>query len=137
MYCSVQDLIDAFGEKEVIALSNRDAPGSAVNVAAINKAISEAEAEVNVYLEGRYTLPLASTPIILQQITQDLTRYFLHTRVDDDHPVAKRYNQRIRLLSEISKGKCSLGLDADNKVALTADTVQIAPGRSVFGGRNW
>ncbi|MFZ6872864.1 gp436 family protein [Undibacterium sp. Di27W] len=137
MYCSVQDLIDAFGEKELISLSNRDVPGSTVNVDVVNKAISQAQAEIDVYLEGRYPLPLASTPIILQQISQDLTRFFLHTRIDDDHPVSKRYNQRIRLLSEISKGKCSLGLDVENKVAMTADTVQIAPGRSVFGGRDW
>lgn len=137
MYCSVQDLIDTFGEKELIALSNRDAPGTVVNIDVVSKAISQAQAEVNVYLEGRYPLPLATTPVILQQISQDLTRYFLHTRIDDDHPVSKRYHQRIRLLSDISKGKCSLGLDVENKVALPADTVQIAPGRSVFGGRDW
>lgn len=137
MYCTTQDLIDTFGRGEIEQLSQRDGITGGLNQDVINKAMGMADSEINVYLEGRYTLPLPTVPLIVKQIAADLARYYLHTRIDDDHPVAKRYLQRIRLLAAISSGKCALGLDDNNKVAQVADTVQIAPGRSVFGGGDW
>ena len=137
-YCTVADLVAVFGQDDIAALTNRsNAPASAVDAAIAQQAIVKAEAEVNVYLEGRYPLPLASTPLILMQVTADIARFYLYTRIDEDHPAAQRYRQRIKLLEGIAAGRLSLGLDASNKVATPADTVQIAPGRNDFGGRNW
>jgi len=133
-YCTAADLAMIFGEEDIAALTNRP------NVAAADvaqKALVQAEAEINVYLEGRYSLPLPSVPLILTQVTADLARFYLYTRIDEDHPVAQRYRQRIKLLDGIAAGRLSLGLDAADQVATPVDTVQIAPGRNDFGGRNW
>jgi phage gp36-like protein len=137
-YCTVADLVGIFGQDDIAALTNRqDTQATTVDDAIALQAIVQAEAEINVYLEGRYPLPLASTPLILTQVTADIARFYLHTRIDEEHPVAQRYRQRVKLLEGIAAGRLSLGLDAANKVATPADTVQIAPGRNDFGGRNW
>lgn len=137
-YCTVTDLVAIFGELDIAALTNRsNAQASTVDDAIAQQAIVQAEAEVNVYLEGRYPLPLATIPLILKQVVADIARFYLYTRIDAEHPAAQRYRQRIKLLEGIAAGRLSLGLDAANNVATPADTVQIAPGRNDFGGRNW
>jgi phage gp36-like protein len=133
-YCTFADLVLIFGEEDIAALTTRP-NAQAADVA--QKALVQAEAEINVYLEGRYPLPLPSTPLILTQVTADMARFYLYTRIDEDHPVAQRYRQRVKLLEGIASGRLSLGLDAADKVAMPVDTVQIAPGRNDFGGRNW
>ncbi|MGB6054033.1 MAG: DUF1320 domain-containing protein [Burkholderiaceae bacterium] len=137
-YCTVADLVAEFGEADIAALTNRqNGPATGIDAAVAAQKIEKAEAEINVYLEARYPLPLPSTPLILKQITADVARYYLHTRIDEDHPAAQQYRQRIKLLERIADGRASLGLDAASQVAPTVDTVQIAPGRNDFGGRNW
>lgn len=137
-YCTVADMVDHFGEDDIAALANRgNGMPSFVNAPVVEKALVQAEAEINIYLEGRYPLPLASTPLVLQQVTADIARFYLYTRIDEDHPAAQCYRRRIKLLEGIAAGRLSLGLDAANQVATPVDTVQIAPGRNDFGGRNW
>ena len=137
-YCTVADLVAVFGLDDIAALTNRsNAPAGAVDTAIAQQAIVKAEAEINVYLEGRYPLPLASTPLILTQIAADVARFYLYTRIDEEHPAAQSYRRRIKLLEGVAAGRLSLGLDAANKVASPCDTVQIAAGRNDFGGRNW
>ncbi len=137
-YCTVQGLIDVFGETEIAQLTNRGStPASSVNEAVAQRALDQAEAEINTYLEGRYSLPLSSTPSILVQAEADIARYYLHLRIDEDHPATMRYRQRISHLRDIAKGVCSLALDTGNAVVPPADTVQVASGRNDFGGHDW
>ncbi|MGB7480150.1 MAG: DUF1320 domain-containing protein [Burkholderiaceae bacterium] len=137
-YCTVADLVAAFGEADIASLTHRKpGPAPGVDAAVAQDAIVKAEAEINVYLESRYPLPLAATPLILQQVAADISRFYLFTTIDEDHPAAQRYRQRIKLLEGVAAGRLSLGLDAASQVAPTVDTVQIATGRNDFGGSNW
>lgn len=66
-YATPQDFIDYFGESESIELTHLDDPlASAPDEAKLQTYLNHAEAEINGYLQSRYTLPLANTPQILK-----------------------------------------------------------------------
>jgi phage gp36-like protein len=137
-YCTVSDLVAIFGEADIMALTNRQPElPSTVDAALAQAKLDQAESEVNMYLAGRYALPLPSVPVVLKQITADIARFHLYTRIDETHAAYQAYTRRIKALEGIARGVLSLGLDALNMSAKAVDTVQIAPGRNDFGGRDW
>lgn len=135
-YCTRQDLIDTYGEAKLTQLTDRvNMPASVIDDALIDRAIGHAEAEINMYLEGRYRLPLAKGSVMLTRIACDIAWYNLHTVADDDHPATVAYKRRKVQLDGVASGKLSLGLDEDDAPVPTANTVQVSPGRNDFSGR--
>ncbi len=126
----------AFGESELIQLTDRDA-GQVINDQVLNRAINAASAEINVWLAGRYVLPLQTVPDGLKTIAVDLARYHLYSDIQQDHPAAIRYGHQIRLLQSIAKGTASLGIDTAGAVPAVSDNVQISAGRNDFAGRHY
>lgn len=110
-YATQQDLVDRFGETEVIQLSDRAGTG-AIDAAVVAAKLADAAAEIDGYLAGRYTLPLTPVPLTLQRIACDITRYHLYDdRVTE--AVAQRYKDAIKFLTSVNKGDIQLGVDAD------------------------
>ena len=113
-YATQQDLIDRFGESEVIALTDRsDPPAGAVDAAVAALALSDADSEIDVYVGRRYTLPLEPVPTVLVRVACDIARY----RLSDDadvltEEVSNRYNGALRLLRDLAAGKATLGVAA-------------------------
>ena len=94
-YCTRQDLIDTYGAEQLTRLTDRvNMPATTIDDALVDKAILHAEGEINMYLEGRYRLPLNKGSVMLTRIACDLAWYNLHTQVDDDHPAAVAYKRR-------------------------------------------
>lgn len=117
-YATQQDLVDRFGETEVIQLSDR-ANAGAIDVAVVAAKLADADAEIDSYLQGRYTLPLSPVPLTLQRIACDIARYHLY----DDRPteyVAKRYDAAIAFLRAVAKGDVQLGPDAGGDAPASA-----------------
>ncbi|AXV78890.1 MULTISPECIES: gp436 family protein [Ralstonia solanacearum species complex] len=136
-YCTQADLVREFGAVELVQLTDRDEPPTGeIDAERVAKAIETAAAEINVYLEGRYSLPLASVPTVLRRVAVDMARYFLHIDITEDHPVAQRYARQVKLLRGIADGTLSLGLDTSGAVQTPADTVQVSAGRNDWGA-NW
>lgn len=135
MYCTKNDMITTFGEPELTQVTDRANTG-VIDDAVLNTAITTAQAEINIWLEGRYPLPLSSVPEVLRRIAMDLTRYFLSGDINGDHPVARRYAEQTKLLHAISRGQASLGLDSAGVTTTAVDTVQISQGRNDFGDRS-
>lgn len=109
-YATQQDLVDRFGETEVIQLSDRAGTG-AIDAAVVAAKLADADAEIDGYLAGRYTLPLVPVPLTLQRIACDIARYHLY----DDRPteyIAKRYDAATAFLRSVAKGDIQLGVDA-------------------------
>jgi phage gp36-like protein len=131
-YCTLDDLIKAFGESEIIRISDRGQRTGQVNDVVVTRAISDAEAEINMYLEGRGLLPLPSLPEVIRRIAVDISRFYLYQNPKDDGPVQNAYKQRVRQLEGIASGKLSLGLDDAGKVMEPEDTVIFTPGRNMF-----
>lgn len=137
-YCTLQDLIDTYGQDGIVQLSDRvHMPATTIDEAVVDVAIRDADAEINAYLAGRHPLPLANVPVILVRIACDLAWYNLHTQVDDGHPAAVAYKRRQKQLEGFASGKLNLGLDATDSPVPTSDTVQVSPGRNDFGNGGW
>jgi len=134
-YCTLAELIETYGETDIRNLSDRaNKPAQAIDEQVVARAIADADAEIDLHLEARYRLPLASVPAVLTRIACQLSYAGLHTRVDEKHPANLAAERGRKLLKGIADGKLSLGLDSAGTPAPLADTVQIASGRNDFGG---
>lgn len=122
-YAVQADLVERFGEAELVRLTDRATPPTGqIDAAVVSRAIADAEAEINGYLAARYTLPLASTPEILKRLSCDLARYLLYDDVAPDQ-IRDRYKDAVALLKGIADGKVSLGLATAPAVQGETDTI--------------
>ena len=106
MYCTLNDLIERFGETELIQLTDEQNTG-ALNTASVNQAIADASNEIDSYLIGRYQLPLVTVPEFVKGYACDMARY----RLWDDgalEQVTIRYRTAIKYWRDISTGALRL-----------------------------
>jgi phage gp36-like protein len=134
-YCTKQNLIDRFGEGELIQLTDRTGAG-VINDTVLNQAIGDADGEINGYLAGRYTLPLASVPPVLTQKACDIARFFLYDEAVLDI-VKTRYDNAIAWLKLVANGTVSLGLDGTGEEVITSGSPEMQSAGSVFGRDNF
>lgn len=134
-YCTAQDVIDRFGEDELIRLTAQANEfgeyGTEINQTQLDRALSDASATIDSYLASRYPLPLANALPILNRSACDMVRYFLH----DTSPleeVSTRYKEAIRYLEKVSKGEITLGVASDGARPDTMDGATIESSGSVF-----
>lgn len=106
-YATQQDLVDHYGEAEIIQLSDRADTG-AINAAVVAEALTDASEEMDGYIGTRYALPLPTQPTALTRICADIARYRLYQFPPDE--VAQRYKDAVKFLENISKGSVTLGL---------------------------
>jgi phage gp36-like protein len=132
-YATAQDLIDRFGERELVQLTDIDEPRTdAVVTVRVQRALDDAVAEIDGYLAGLYTLPLTAVPATLRRVAVDLARYHLGG-VATDGVEAKRYDDAIKFLRLVAAGSVRLGVDATGSEPPAAgNTVEIVTGSKVF-----
>ena len=133
-YCTKQNLIDRFSERELIQLTDRDNLGIIDNDV-LNQALSDADAEINAYLTA-YALPLATVPANLVRIAGAIARYYLFSDQATEQ-VKTRYNDAIKYLQLIGKGQLSLGPDVAGAVSpVVSNAVEFTSSPSIFGRDN-
>ena len=108
-YCTQQDLIDRFGEKELIELTDEHNVDE-IDATRVNQAIADSDAFIESYIAARFTVPIDPAPAILVQIACDIVRYRLYDDMATDR-VSKRFNDAVASLRDIGSGKMSLGVD--------------------------
>ena len=124
MYATKQGMIDAFGEDEVIALTNLEDLGDVIDDTRLNAALEYAVAEVDSRLGARFILPLLSVPLVLKNKTLDIARYQLeHGKPRED--VVKRYDDAIAWLNQVVSGKVSLGDAVVPPSAITGEVIEL------------
>lgn len=100
-------------------------------LAKINRALADAAGDIDGHVSARYRLPLSSVPLVLKRTASDLARYYLY----DDHApeqIAKRYDDAIKLLLNVSRGTVSLGVDDAGAAAQSNDAAIVNSGGNVF-----
>lgn len=124
-YATVQDMIDRFGDLELIQLTAGADPEAAVNTAKVEQALADAQALLDGYVGAVYRLPLlgcvkpaptpgdpAATTLVpppqLVRMACDVARYYLYDKVAPEHEVFVRYKAAQRDLDAISTGKAVL-----------------------------
>lgn len=133
-YAGVQDLVERYGEQEIIQLTDRDHAG-VIGAVVVERALRDAAAEIDGYLAARYVLPLATVPTVLVRLCADLARYYLY----DDHApeqVVRRHKAAIELLRRISTGEVALGLSEDGEEAQASDGAEMESDGRIWGRAN-
>ena len=124
-YCTQQDMIDRFGESELIQLTD----SSGLNEIATDRlarAIDDASAAIDGWLAGVYPLPLATVPAQLVRINCDMARYYLHSAGTVPELVEKRFDHAIDYLRALANGTVSLSV-ASEDVSPVAGVSQSTP----------
>jgi phage gp36-like protein len=105
-YATQTDMVDRFGETEMAQRTDRT-NGTNIDAVVLGRALADAEAEIDGYLATRYSLPLASVPVVLTRLAADMARYNLY---DDGVPttVRQRYEDAVSLLKRMSSGDVQL-----------------------------
>jgi len=131
MYCTQQNLIDRYGESELIRLTNPDDPAAAIiDAAVLSAAIADAAAEIDGYITS--WLPLSPVPSNFERMACDMVRFYLHKDLPTK-AVEDAYIRHIDYLGKIAMGKIRLGPDAGGSLdPRPSDTVSITSSDTVF-----
>lgn len=124
-YATLQTMVERFGDAELIQRTDRYGSGQ-MDVQVMDRALADADAEVNSYLAVRYALPLAGVPTALARVAADIARYRLY---DDGVPetVRKRYEDAVALLKRMASGDVKLVLDGDGQGGTGSGGAQVVP----------
>ena len=123
IYAKWTDMVERFGERELIQLSDRDDTGE-INSQVLTRALNDATAFVDGYLGRVYQLPLRGcakplavpggipeyvVPPVLKRLVCDLARYYLFTDVlDEKHEAVRRQQSAVKDLAAIASGATQL-----------------------------
>lgn len=130
-YATQADMVQAFGEREVISLTDRAVLG-VIDVAVLNEALTLASSRIDSYLGELFGKPLPLVPLEIVEACCDIARYRLcgaATITTDETRI--RYKDAIHLLEQVRDGKMNVGL-----TALGAAPAQVGSGvRYASAGR--
>lgn len=134
-YASLDDLIDRFGEAELIDLTDRaDPPRGIIDPAVAADALDDADAAIDGYLAVRYALPLPSAPPLVKAIACDIARYRLHSRIAPTDIVRANYEDALKRLKDIAAGLIALPLPGAAAATAAADLPTVGgPARQFTG----
>lgn len=130
MYCTRDDLIAQFGESELVTLTAERGENT-IDETRLTNAIASVNEVIDAHVAMRYPLPLLTVPGILKRIAIQIVR------ADIDQRPAERVTEdkktAMQLLSKISKGELSLGLEANEPEPQALDLAEMHSAGSVFG----
>ncbi len=132
-YTTLQDLIDRFGRREIVQLTDRaEPPSGAIDEAVVDRAIADADAEIDSYLMAAgYALPLDPVPTVIRRLAPQIVRHLLYEDAETDL-VRQRYEDARRVLESIVAGRVKLG---EGDVSGSVGSPQVsAPGRVFTSG---
>jgi len=131
-YSTKSDILEQLDEEILIQLTD-DAETGSVDDDKVTRAIADADATVDAYCQGRYTIPLSPVPGKIRQISVDIAIYNLFSRRDDTAPETRndRYKAAIRFLEKVSEGKIELGATTP-AATTTRDSVDIDYNDRIF-----
>jgi len=135
-YAQAQDIIDRYAHRDLVQLTNEDPSATVVNRDALVRALEDASAEIDSYLEGRFRLPLADPPAVLERLAIEVAMYRLQALrpLHDLKDARQRYDDAIAMLVRVAKGEISLGLSpAGNAAPRSAPEDPDDGPRRVFG----
>ena len=131
-YCTLTDILGSIDEADVIAYTDDDASGL-VDTDNVQKAIAGADAFIDAYIAGRYSVPVNPVPDMLRDLAVDIAVYKICSRRSQT-PEERRqkYEDAERFLSKVAAGKAILPGAAASSVGSSDNTVNITSSPKVF-----
>ncbi len=103
-YCTLADLIERYGERQLIALTDRgDFATNAIDEPTVERAIADTAAVIDGYVATRYALPIDPVQPLLRDLALAIAIWKLHTAAPDPK-VEADYKEALRQLSQIAQG---------------------------------
>ncbi|AFY72077.1 protein of unknown function DUF1320 (plasmid) [Thalassoporum mexicanum PCC 7367] len=136
-YATEQNLIDAFGQTELIALTNlADPTASTINTSVLSQNQNKAFGLINGAIAKcpgiAVQMPFSSPyPELLVGLELDITRYFLDS-ISAREDVRQRYEDALAQLEKIGACELSLGLNSSDEVVNTSDRPAYGAYKQVF-----
>jgi len=117
VYAQPSDMIARYPNRDLVQLTNEDPTQQAVDDSVLQQALADASAEIDGYLESRFTLPLSDAPDVLARLTCDIAMYRLQALrpLHDLAEARRRYEDAVAVLVRVSDGTLTLGLAPDNQ----------------------
>jgi phage gp36-like protein len=132
LYATLTDLVAQFGQREVIALTDRNQYGEPDGVVA-EAALQRASDTIDAYLSARYPLPMNAVPTQLVDICCDIARYkLLGAEVTETEPARLRYKDALKTLELIRDGKIDIGLTVAGQAPAVVGSIKVVGGARVF-----
>lgn len=129
-YCTVQDLIERFGERELRDSVQLDADAP-IEGPAFAAAIVDASAEIDAYLSQRYAVPIQRRVPVLVTLACQIARYRLLDGRDHKQAI-ERYERAIELLKALASGEVGLGDAAAQGESSTVGGAEVRAERHPF-----
>jgi len=131
-YASQQDLIDRFGEQEIVQITDRtNSPPSTIDATKVARALSDADTIINSYIASRYDTPVSPVPDVLVEKACAIARYKLYSDGAPDR-VNTDYGDALKWLVQVSSGVVVLsGASSPPAAQSISGTVKVsAPART-------
>jgi len=123
-YCTIDDIKKDLPLGQLVELT--DDKGESYNnsvtsemTAIVTNAIANADAVINDYCRGKYTLPFATVPQTIKKLSVDISIYLLASRIkqlDSDDMRRLIYEDAIQYLRRISSGEVVLDVTPEPDV---------------------
>ncbi|HEY2070711.1 MAG TPA: DUF1320 domain-containing protein [Rhizomicrobium sp.] len=134
-YATAQDMIDRFGEDEIIAITDRaNPPAGAIDYGVLSDALDAASDEVNSFIGLRIVTPVTPVPGDLVNRTCAVAHYHLADPATDR--VRKDYEDTIKFLTMVGNGTATLGDVTLRAAGASGGTPQIITRRRTFDRRS-
>jgi phage gp36-like protein len=132
-YATRDDMIKAFGEDELIELTDRAETG-AIDDEILAAALVSACSEIDGYVGRVAELPLTVVVPQLRQLALTIARYRLST--DQGEGRARLdYEDAVRILERIAQGMIKLDLPAEDEAAVVTHRVRGRSAPATFTGK--
>lgn len=125
-YCTVDDIKGQMDERDLVQLTDDEDTGAVV-MSHVDKAIADADAEMNGYLGARYSLPLDPVPPVINKYAVDIAIFNLESRRGgaSDNRTA-RYDKAIKYMELVAKGTISLGVGDPDETPRDSEAPKLA-----------
>ena len=114
-YCTKADILERIAEDELARLTD-DENGTTVDDSIVSRAITDADAEIDLHLAARHALPLPSTPPVILTYSCEIAIFKLYSRrMGPPDYWQALYDNASKALKLIADGKVSLGLSTGDE----------------------
>lgn len=105
---TAQLMTDAAAGASLAGYSAAAQAAAAQALVVVQRALNDAQDTIDSHIGGRYPLPIAPVPAVLERVACDLARYYLY---DDQvtETVAARQKDAMKLLCSVKDGSAQLG----------------------------
>lgn len=131
-YSTLSDILEQVDETTLTQITD-DAGEGAVDEGVVERAVADADAEINGYCGRRYAVPFADVPAIVRKISVEIAIYNMFARRGRVPEIRRtRYEDAVAFLRDVSKGLVSLGEDDADGTPAATHTPEIESADRIF-----